>query len=106
MPKKSKINPYHEKKCFAADFREAEKNGDLIIPKKGESTIEAIRRHMEAKKKQKEKAFVSMRLPVFVISEAKAQAKRAGVTYTSYLQAIIETAVTKPIPQPTARAVK
>jgi hypothetical protein len=98
MPRKSKIDPYYEKKCFAADFMEAEKNGDLIIPRKGESTIDAIRRHMEQKRKQKEKTSVSMRLPTYVVIEAKVQAKKAGVSYTSYMQAILETNIIKPFP--------
>ena len=109
MPRKSKINPYYEKKCFAADFIEAEKRGDLIIPRDGESTIEAIRRHMEAKKKKAEglkKTLVAIRLPVYVIGEAKTQAKKAGVSYTAYMQSILEAAIAKPLLKPAARAVK
>jgi|GEM_PF-3307046 len=104
MKKKSKaIDPaYYEKTCFAADFIEAQKNGSLIIPKEGETTLDAIKRYREARKK----TLVAMRLPVYVINEAKAQAKRAGVPYTSYIQAILETAMSKPQLQPTARAVK
>jgi predicted DNA binding CopG/RHH family protein len=107
MKKKSGIDPaYYENNCFADDFIEAEKRGDLITSHNGESALEAIGRHFAQKRKQKEKTPVSMRLPTYVVSEAKAQAKKAGVSYTSYMQAILETTIIKPFPQTKVRAAK
>jgi len=82
----------YEKSCWVADFKQAEKEGNLIIPKKGETTLQAIKRHFAEKKKT---ASVTMRLPVYIVNIAKAQAKQAGVPYTSFMGALIETAMAK-----------
>ena len=88
------IDPtYYDNHCFADDFIQAEKDGNLIIPRKGESTLQAVKRHFAEKKKT---APISMRLPVYIVNMAKAQAKRAGVPYTSYIGAIVERALVKP----------
>jgi len=85
------IDPtYYETHSFAADFIQAKKEGNLIIPKKGESTLQAVKRHFEEKKKT---APVSMRVPVYIVNMAKAQAKQAGVPYTSFMVAALERAV-------------
>jgi len=61
MSRKPGIDPaYYDTHDFADDMAEAKKNGTLIITKPGESTIEAIRRHMQANKKTET---VSVRLP-------------------------------------------
>jgi len=91
VPAKRK-NDYHKKGCFASDFIEADKRGEVIIPKKGENTLEAVKRFM-AEKKEKKRELVAFRLPVYALSAAKAQAKQAGIPYTSYLASIIERAV-------------
>ncbi|MDR3001259.1 MAG: hypothetical protein LBU89_08355 [Fibromonadaceae bacterium] len=80
---------YYDKTCFGDDFIEAKKNGTLMSPRKGETTLDAIKRYAEARKK----AAVSMRLPLYVVKEAKAQAKKAGVTYTAYISTMLEMAV-------------
>jgi len=41
-------------------------------------------------------ASVSMRIPLYVVNLAKAQAKRAGVPYTSFMVGIIERAMANP----------
>jgi len=87
---------YHKKGCFAADFIEADKRGELIIPKKGENTLQAVKRYMAEKKEREKKMIaqiISLRLPAYALSAAKAQAKQAGIPYTSYLASIIERAV-------------
>jgi len=98
------IDPtYYENHCFANDFIQAKKEGNLIIPRKGESTIEAVKRHMAAKAAEKKAlaeknktASISMRIPVYIVNLAKAEAKRAGVPYTSFMVGIIERAMAKP----------
>ena len=77
------------KACYADDFIEADKQGKVLTPRKGETTLDAIKRYAESKKK----AAVSMRLPVYVVNAAKAQAKEAGVTYTAYISTMLEMAV-------------
>jgi len=37
-----------------------------------------------------------MRIPVYIVNMAKAQAKKAGVPYTSFMVGIIERAMAKP----------
>ncbi|MDR1812699.1 MAG: hypothetical protein LBQ87_07725 [Candidatus Fibromonas sp.] len=52
MSKKSGIDPeYYETHCFADDLIEAKKKGNLIITQPGENTLEAIKRHIQAKEK-------------------------------------------------------
>jgi hypothetical protein len=64
MNKKSGIDPeYYETHCFADDLVEAKKNGNLIITQPGENTLEAIKRHMQAKEKTA--------VPVGVVTEVK-----------------------------------
>jgi len=92
VPAKEKKD-YHKKACFAADFIEADKRGEVIIPKKGETTLEAVKRYMAEKKEKKAVKHISLRLPLYALSAAKAQAKQAGIPYTSYLTNIIERAV-------------
>ena len=93
MSKKSGIDPeYYETHCFADDLAEAKKKGNLIIAQPGENTIEAIKRHLQAKKK----TTVSMRLPVGVVKEVKERAAIAGVPWTSYICAVLERALAKP----------
>jgi len=88
------IDPtYYDNHCFADDFIQAEKDGNLIIPRKGESTLQAVKRHFEEKKKTTP---VSMRVPVYIVNMAKAQAKAAGVPYTSFMVAALERAMAKP----------
>jgi predicted DNA binding CopG/RHH family protein len=95
MPAKKGIDPaYYENHCFTDDFIEADKRGEVIIPRKAESTLEAVKRHLAEKKKT---ASVTMRLPAYVVNMAKVQAKKAGVPYTSFIGAIIETAMAKPL---------
>jgi hypothetical protein len=90
---KKGIDPsYYENHCFADDFIQAKKDGNLIIPKKGESTLQAVKRHFEEKKKT---TAVSMRVPVYIVNMAKAQAKAAGVPYTSFMVAALERAMAK-----------
>jgi len=103
MNKKKGIDPtYYENHCFADDFIQAEKEGNLIMPRKGENVLQAVKRHFAEKAAEKKRlaeknktASVSMRLPVFVVNKAKARAKKAGVPYTSFMGAIIERAMTK-----------
>jgi len=95
------IDPtYYDNHCFADDFIQAEKEGNLIIPKKGENTLQAIKRHFAEKAAEKRKlnktASVSMRLPVYVVNMVKAQAKKAGIPYTAFMGSIIERAMAKP----------
>jgi predicted DNA binding CopG/RHH family protein len=97
MPTKKEkgIDPaYYENHCFAKDMAEAEKEGNLIVTRKGENALQSIKRYLAEKKKT---ASVTMRLPVYVVNMAKAQAKKAGVPYTSFIGAIIETAMAKPL---------
>jgi len=97
--KRKGITHDYEKSCWVADFEQAEREGNLIIPKKGESTLQAIKKHFAEKAAEKKKlnktASVSMRLPVFVVNMAKARAKKAGVPYTSFMGGIIERAMAK-----------
>jgi len=91
---KKGIDPaYYENHCFAEDMAEAEKQGNLIVTRKGENALQSIKRHLAEKKKS---ASVTMRLPVYIVNMAKAQAKKAGVPYTSFMGAIIERAMVKP----------
>jgi len=99
--KKGIVHDYH-KRCWAADFIQAEKEGNLIMPRKGENVLQAVKRHLAEKAAEKKRlaeknktASVSMRLPVFVVNKAKARAKKAGIPYTSFMGAIIERAMTK-----------
>ncbi len=93
-PAQKGIDPaYYENHCFAEDMVEAEKQGNLIVTRKGENALQSIKRYIAEKKKT---ASVSMRLPVYVVNMAKAQAKKAGIPYTSYIGAIVERAVAKP----------
>jgi len=93
-PAKKDIDPaYYENHCFADDMAEAKKQGNLIVTRKGENALQSIKRYIAEKKKT---ASVTMRLPVYVVNMAKAQAKKAGVPYTSFMGAIIETAMAKP----------
>ena len=93
MQKKQEIDPnYYDNHCFADDFIEAEKRGELVVVGKGESTLEAIKRYAEARKK----TAVSMRLPVYIINGVKAQAKKAGIPYTTYITAVLEKSIAKP----------
>ncbi|GBU24568.1 hypothetical protein R83H12_01202 [Fibrobacteria bacterium R8-3-H12] len=104
MSKKQGIDPaYYENRCFAKDFIKADKRGEVIIPRKGENTLDAVKRYLAEKAAEKKRlaerkktASVSMRLPVYVVNMAKAQAKKAGVPYTSFMGAIIERAMAKP----------
>jgi len=67
MSKKSGIDPeYYETHCFADDLVEAKKKGNLIITQPGENTLEAIKRHMQAKEETA--------VPVGVAEEAKERA--------------------------------
>jgi len=70
------------------------KEGNLIIPKKGENVFQAVKRHLAEKKKT---ASVTMRLPLYVVNAAKVQAKKAGIPYTSFMVSIIERAMAKPL---------
>ena len=91
---KKDIDPaYYDNHCFADDMAEAKKQGNLIVTRKGENALQSIKRYLAEKKKT---ASVTMRLPVYVVNMAKAQAKKAGVPYTSFMGAIIETAMVKP----------
>jgi hypothetical protein len=91
--KEKGIDPsYYENHCFADDFIQAKKDGNLIIPRKGESTLQAVKRHFEEKKKT---TAVSMRVPVYIVNMAKAQAKAAGVPYTSFMVAALERAMAR-----------
>jgi len=93
-PAKKGIDPaYYENHCFAEDMAEAKKQGNLIVTRKGENALQSIKRYIAEKKKT---ASVTMRLPVYVVNIAKAKAKKAGVPYTSFMGAIIETAMAKP----------
>jgi predicted DNA binding CopG/RHH family protein len=71
---------------------EAEKLGNLIVTRKGENALQSIKRHLAEKKKT---APIFMRLPIYIVNMAKAQAKKAGVPYTSYIGAIVERAMAK-----------
>jgi len=105
------IDPtYYETHNFAADFRQAEKEGNLILPRKGENVFQAVKRHLAEKAAAKaaerkalseknKNASISMRIPVYIVNLAKAEAKRAGVPYTSFMVGIIEKAMTKPGPR-------
>ena len=105
------IDPtYYETHSFAADFRQAEKEGNLILPRKGENVFQAVKRHLAEKAAAKaaerkalseknKNASISMRIPVYIVNLAKAEAKRAGVPYTSFMVGIIEKAMTKPGPR-------
>lgn len=96
MKKNTEIDPaFYENHDFGDDFAEAERNGNLIVPKAGESTIDAIRRHMENNKK----VTVSMRLPVGVVNAVKGQAATAGVPWTAYVRAILERTAAEPAAQ-------
>jgi len=97
----------YEKSCWAADFIQAEKEGNLILPRKGENVFQAVKRHLAEKAAAKaaerkalaeknKTASVSMRIPVYIVNMAKAQAKVAGVPYTSFMVGIIERAMAKP----------
>ncbi len=91
MSKKPEIDPaYYDTHDFADEFAEAKKNGTLIITKPGESTIEAIRRHMQANKKTET---VSVRLPKPLVAAIKKQAKSVSIPWTSYIRGIIESNV-------------
>jgi len=93
VPAKEKRS-YHKKSCFAADFIEADKRGEVILPKKGENTLEAVKRYIAEKKAKKTHLqIISLRIPPYVLNASKAQAKQAGIPYTSYLANIIERAV-------------
>jgi len=103
---KAVIHDY-DKKCWAADFIQAEKEGNLIMPRKGENVLQAVKRHLAEKAAVKaaerkalaeknKTASISMRIPVYIVDMAKAQAKRAGVPYTSFMVGIIEKAI-KPL---------
>jgi len=102
--KEKGIDPtYYDNHCFADDFIKAEKEGNLIIPRKGENTLQAVKRHFAEKAAEKKRlaeknktASVSMRIPVYIVNLAKAQAKKAGVPYTSFMVGIIESAMVKP----------
>jgi hypothetical protein len=51
MSRKRKIDPnYYETHDFGDEFEEAARNGTLIVSKPGESTVDALRRHMLAGK--------------------------------------------------------
>jgi predicted DNA binding CopG/RHH family protein len=97
----------YEKSCWAKDFEQAEKEGNLIMPRKGENVFQAVKRHLAEKAAAKaaerkalaeknKTASVSMRIPVYIVNLAKAQAKKAGVPYTSFMVGIIENAMVKP----------
>jgi len=100
--KEKGITHDYEKSCWADDFIQAKKEGNLIMPKKGENVLQAVKRHL-AEKAAERKALteknkttsVSMRVPVYIVNLAKAQAKKAGVPYTSFMVGIIETAMAK-----------
>jgi len=93
-PAQKGIDPaYYENHCFAEDMVEAEKQGNLIVTRKGENALQSIKRYIAEKNKT---ASVSMRMPVYVVNLAKAQAKKAGVPYTSFMVGIIERAMVKP----------
>jgi len=103
MPaKKGKgIDPtYYENHCFADDMVEAEKQGNLIVTRKGENALQSIKRHLAEKAAEKKKLnkteSVSIRLPLYVVNLAKAEAKRAGVPYTSFMGGVIERAMANP----------
>jgi len=105
--KKKGITHDYEKSCWAADFIQAKKEGNLIMPRKGENVLQAVKRHLAEKAAAKaaerkalaeknKTASISMRIPVYIVNLAKAEAKRAGVPYTSFMVGIIERAMAKP----------
>jgi len=52
MSRKPEIDPmYYENNDFGDELAEAKRTGDLMVAQPGENTIEAIKRHMQAKKK-------------------------------------------------------
>jgi predicted DNA binding CopG/RHH family protein len=93
MKKKPSIDAaYYDNHCFAEELAEAKKNGTLGKTRPGETALEAIKRYTEENKKKP----LSMRLPVYVIKGVKAQAKKAGVPYTTYICAVLERALAEP----------
>jgi len=83
---------YYEDNCLVDEFAEAERNGELLRPHGGKNAIQVMRDYMQAKKK----TTVSMRLPTGIVNEVKAQAKAAGVPWTSYICAVLERYLAKP----------
>jgi len=52
MKKKTGIDPsYYENNCFADEFREADRKGELLRPHDGKNAIEVMREHIAAKKR-------------------------------------------------------
>jgi predicted DNA binding CopG/RHH family protein len=103
--KEKGIDPaYYDTHCFADDFIQAKKEGNLIVPRKGENVFQAVKRHLKEKAAERKALAeknkttpVSMRVPVYIVDMAKAQAKRAGVPYTSFMVAALERAMAKPL---------
>jgi predicted DNA binding CopG/RHH family protein len=93
MKKHKEIDPkFYEENDFSEDILEAHRNGELLRPINGKNAVQVMREYMEAKKK----TAISMRLPVYVIKGVKAQAKKAGVPYTTYICAVLERALAEP----------
>jgi hypothetical protein len=75
--KKKEIDPtYYENHDFGEELYEAERTGNLIVPQPGETTLDAIKRYMEAKIKPT----ASVRLPVGVLNEVKGRVAVVGVS--------------------------
>jgi len=90
MTKREKeLIEWFENTDLGDELLEAKKNGDLIVTKAGENPIEAIKRHIEAKKKVP----VSLRLSTGVVNKFKSRAVSAGIPWTSYMGTVLEQAV-------------
>ena len=94
MTKTKQIDPaYYENTDFGDDFFEADKRGEVIWTRHGESALEAaIKRRAEEKKK----VHVGMRIPSGIVNRIKNKAAAAGIPWTSYACAILEQAVAEP----------
>jgi hypothetical protein len=82
----------HENTCFAEEMAEAKRRGDLIVTRPGETALESIKRHMQAKKKTET---VSVRLPAPLIAAIKRQAKMAAVPWTAYMREVLAAGVSR-----------
>jgi predicted DNA binding CopG/RHH family protein len=91
MSRKTLDPAYYENNSFADEMESAIKTGTLIKAVPGKSIIDAAR-DMQAKKKSET---VSVQLPKPLVATIKRQAKNASVPWTSYIQKVLETSVSR-----------